>query len=167
MPVVFIPCRSEEDFGRSSKSNAGQVALAKHILSLLRTPSDTDSPDHRDVLLRLQKLTVGLLTPYSRQVKLLSQEIGANDNTMISTIDGFQGRESDIVIFSTVRSNMEGDIGFVDDERRLNVAWTRPKLALIVIGDPRTLSNNALWGRAIRACKEVLITLPEPEAGSV
>ncbi|TCD62010.1 hypothetical protein EIP91_007628 [Steccherinum ochraceum] len=160
VPVVFVPCRSEEDYGRSSKSNEGQVALVKHMLSLLRTPS-SDSEDA--ALARLQSISVALLTPYSRQVKLMTEEIGTNEHTVISTIDGFQGRESDVVFFSTVRCNVEGDIGFVEDMRRLNVAWTRPKLALIIVGDRRTLSTNQLWSRALDACTEVQITLPEPD----
>ncbi|THH29680.1 hypothetical protein EUX98_g4493 [Antrodiella citrinella] len=164
-PVVFVDCRSEEDFGRSSKSNEGQVALTKHILTLLRTPSDQEAPDDRgSILTRLRAITVSLLTPYSRQVKMMTEEIGTNEHTVVSTIDGFQGRESDVVIFSTVRCNMEGDIGFVEDLRRLNVAWTRPKVGLIIIGDRRTLSTNALWVRALDACTEVVITLPEPHS---
>ncbi len=83
-------------------------------------------------------------------------------DVVVSTIDGFQGREGDIVVFSTVRCNTEGDIGFVEDERRLNVAWTRPKLGLIVIGDRRTLeTTSALWKRALAACREVVIAKPE------
>ena len=138
----------------------------KHILSLIRTPSEPnpESPEQQNIRTRLQNISVALLTPYSRQVKLLTQEVGNHDHTVVSTIDGFQGRESDVVIFSTVRSNMSGDIGFVEDSRRLNVAWTRPKLALIVVGDPRTLPTNPLWERAIRACKEVIVTVPEPPA---
>lgn len=135
--------------------------MVKHILTLLRTASAQDWPDHREIITRLQSISVALLTPYSRQVKLLTEEIGANEHTAVSTIDGFQGRESDVVIFSTVRCNMEGDIGFVEDHRRLNVAWTRPKLALIIVGDRKTLSTNPLWVRALQACAEVVITLPE------
>ncbi|KAH8088982.1 RNA dependent RNA polymerase-domain-containing protein [Cristinia sonorae] len=166
--VVFVPCRSEEDYGRSSKSNTGQADLAKYILTLLRTPHEAE-PNVSEVLVaeitrRLQTISVALLTPYSRQVKLLTEKISLNDHTVVSTIDGFQGRESDVVIFSTVRSNMERDIGFVEDERRLNVAWTRPKLALIIIGDSDTLCSNGMWGRAIQACRRVEITLPEPPA---
>jgi hypothetical protein len=81
----------------------------------------------------------------------------------VFTIDSFQGRESDIIIFSTVRCNVERDIGFVEDERRLNVMWTRAKLALIIVGDRTTLTAKGLWERALKSCIDV--TLPEdPEA---
>ncbi|KAI0684613.1 RNA dependent RNA polymerase-domain-containing protein [Cytidiella melzeri] len=165
-PVVFVPCTSEEDYGRSSKSNKGQVNLVKHILHLLRTPAETDqeSPEGsvsaQEVSKQLHELSIAILTPYSRQVKLLTENIKINDQTVVSTIDGFQGREADIVVFTTVRSNIDGDLGFLDDARRLNVAWTRPKLALIVVGDKRTLGTNGLWKRAIEACKEVVIERP-------
>ncbi|KAH9924542.1 AAA domain-containing protein, partial [Fomitopsis serialis] len=68
---------------------------------------------------------------------------------VVSTLGGFQGREADVCILSTVRANMEGDIVFVEDARRLNVAWTRPKLGLIVVGSRTTLEGNSpLWKRA-------------------
>ena len=104
-----------------------------------------------------------LLTPYARQVKLLQQEIQLNQCTVVSTIDGFQGRESDIVILSTVRSNMNNDLGFTEDARRLNVAWTRPKLGLIIVGNERTLKSNEMWQRALNACRHVSIQVPETE----
>lgn len=168
--VVFVPCTSEEDYGRSSKSNKGQVNLVKHILSLLRTPhadgdGDEDGgpagaqndagPAHA-----LRATSVAVLTPYSRQVKLLSENLKRDETTLVSTIDGFQGREADVVVFTTVRSNVDGDLGFLDDARRLNVAWTRPRLGLVLVGDKRTLGTNALWGRAIQACEEVVIERP-------
>ena len=85
-PVVFVPCTSEEDYGRSSKSNAGQVALTKHILSLLRTPPPSPEqaqgsaavdprPDAGDPRALLRAMTVAVLTPYSRQVQLLKQTL--------------------------------------------------------------------------------------------
>ena len=161
-PVVFVPCTSEEDYGRSSKSNAGQVALVKHIVSLLRTPLERGGDNDNDHRARLQGLTIAVLTPYSRQVQLLRQTLPGALDVVVSTIDGFQGREGDVVVFSTVRCNAEGEIGFVEDERRLNVAWTRPRLGLVIVGDRRTLeANSRLWRRALAACAEVVIARPE------
>ena len=91
-----------------------------------------------------------------------ASEAPQSADAVVSTIDGFQGREADVCIFSTVRANIEGDIGFVEDARRLNVAWTRPKLGLIVVGSRSTLiAHSALWKRALEACQEVEIQLPE------
>ena len=147
------------------------MALTKHILSLLRTPApsfeegaDVDSGPKgsasRSDLLRA--MTVAVLTPYSRQVQLLKQTLPPKLSAIVSTIDGFQGREGDVIVFSTVRCNVEGDVGFVEDERRLNVARTRPKLGIVIIGDRRTLETNSmLWRRALNACTEVVIPRPE------
>ncbi|KAI0090847.1 putative restrictase [Irpex rosettiformis] len=166
-PVTFVPCTSEEDYGRSSKSNVGQVNLVMHIIHLLRTLSDTHQESQEftidELKKKLRQTSIAILTPYSRQVKLLTENIKLNENTVVSTIDGFQGREADIVVFTTVRSNMDGDLGFLDDARRLNVAWTRPKLGLVIVGDKRTLGTNSLWKRAIDACREVVIERPVEE----
>lgn len=156
-----MPCASEEDRGRSSKSNSGQVNLVSHIISLLRSPRSEDADENLQHSTRLQSFTIALLTPYSRQVALLKQDIRLDQNTSVSTIDGFQGRESDLVIVSTVRSNLEGDLGFVDDARRLNVAWTRPRLGLIIVGDDSTLNRNPMWQRALNACRQVPVQMPE------
>lgn len=160
-PVVFLPCTSEEDYGRSSKSNKGQVNFTEHVISLLRSANQahpsvaTGSP--------CPHWSIAILTPYGRQAKLLNEVIKSDADVVISTIDGFQGRETDILVLTTVRSNMEGNLGFLDDPRRLNVAWTRPKVGLIIIGDQRTLSTIDLWKRAIAACKTVVIERPIEE----
>ncbi|KAI0077243.1 putative restrictase [Panus rudis PR-1116 ss-1] len=155
-PVVFVPCAAEEDQGRSSKSNQGQVDLVKYILKMLRAPSEAARSDEATA-------SIAILTPYSRQVKLLNDNIPSSANATVSTIDGFQGRETDIEIFSTVRCNWENDIGFVEDKRRLNVAWTRPKFALIIVGDQRTLSSNEMWKKALKSCEKVELRLPDVE----
>lgn len=59
----------------------------------------------------------------------------------LGSVDGFQGREKEVVIFSLVRSNDEGAVGFLGEKRRLNVAMTRPKRSLTVIGDSETVKK--------------------------
>lgn len=61
---------------------------------------------------------------------------------MINTVDSFQGQERDIIIVSTVRANSRGQVGFLVDERRINVSLTRSKLVLIVVGHGDTLGSN-------------------------
>ena len=161
IPNVFVQCSTPEDYGRASKGNLGQVELVAHIIKLLTTlkiEGTSEGLDDEGVI----PPEIAVLSPYSRQVKDLKGRLPSS--ITVSTIDGFQGRESDIVVFTTVRSNINGELGFVDNPRRLNVAWTRARWARIVIGDKGTLSmNSELWRRAIADGREVVIEVPEKE----
>ena len=150
IPAVFIQCGEEEDMGSRSKSNEGQVKVVHDLLPLLSSQSP-DTPQEP----RLSALTITVLSPYTKQIQALRHRLPSS--VTCSTIDSFQGRESDIIIFSTVRCNVEGDVGFLDDPRRLNVMWTRARLALIIVGDRKTMSGNPLWKRALDACAEVYL----------
>ncbi|KAG8960959.1 hypothetical protein FRC03_005942 [Tulasnella sp. 419] len=155
---VFVPCAAEEDMCRSSKSNQGQVSLVAHIVKLLQ---ESTFPSEN---IELQPPSIAVITPYTRQLKELKQKLPPS--VTISTIDGFQGRESDIIVYTTVRCNEMRDIGFLDDARRLNVAWTRARLGRIIVGHRSTLTENSpLWGRALDDCEEVIIDLPAEEHG--
>ncbi|EEB95666.1 hypothetical protein MPER_05324, partial [Moniliophthora perniciosa FA553] len=147
VPTIFIQCSAEEDMGGRSKSNTGQVDLiVDRIIPLLTTPNEATNP---------ADLKITVLSPYNKQITELRSRLPSMATA--STIDAFQGRESDIIIFSSVRCNAEADIGFVDDARRLNVMWTRARLAMIIVGDRRTLEVNTMWKRAVGACKEVML----------
>jgi len=97
-------------------------------------------------------MDIGVITPYSGQSRFIKRQIYETpalrevlDGIEISTVDGFQGREKEVIIFSAVRSNDEGKVGFTGDWRRMNVAFTRPKRGLIVYGNRRTLSMDRVW----------------------
>lgn len=77
----------------------------------------------------------------------------APDQIEVKTVDGFQGREKTVIVFSAVRSNAEGKVGFLSDWRRLNVAITRAKNGLIVVGDANTLKHDENWRAFINWCE--------------
>ncbi len=91
---------------------------------------------------------IGVITPYAAQVRLLRTKL-AIDQLEIDTVDGFQGREKEAIVISLVRSNDSGEIGFLADLRRMNVAMTRARRKLIVIGDSATLSVDPFYARLI------------------
>lgn len=87
---------------------------------------------------------IAVIAPYAAQVRWLRDHCEI-DNLEIDTVDGFQGREKEAVLITLVRSNRDGEIGFLADARRLNVALTRARRKLIVIGDSATLCNDAFF----------------------
>ena len=78
----------------------------------------------------------------------------------VNTVDGFQGQERDIILISLVRSNEQGNIGFLNDLRRMNVAMTRAKMKLIIIGDATTLSHHPFY-RKLKEYVESLCLLSQ------
>jgi hypothetical protein len=91
---------------------------------------------------------VAVIAPYSAQVRRL-RELLPVAGLEIDSVDGFQGREKEAVVLSLVRSNAEGEIGFLADVRRMNVALTRPRRKLLVVGDSATLAVLPFYGRLI------------------
>lgn len=70
----------------------------------------------------------------------------------IKSVDAYQGREKELILISAVRSNRQGKVGFLGDWRRLNVAITRAKRGIVVLGDPRTLRHDPHWGAYLKWC---------------
>jgi superfamily I DNA and/or RNA helicase len=91
---------------------------------------------------------IAVITPYSAQVQLLREHL-EQEGIEIGSIDGFQGREKEAVIISLVRSNTEKQIGFLKDVRRMNVALTRARRKLIVIGDSATITAHPFYERLL------------------
>jgi hypothetical protein len=91
-------------------------------------------------------------------VKEISEKLSNNQipkGVEVRTVDGFQGREKEIILISLVRSNNENEIGFLINEQRMNVLLTRAKCAMIVFGNKRTLISNHLWKRWIESVPTV------------
>ncbi len=98
-------------------------------------------------------LTYGILSPYKAQVNFLEEifikKESLTDNIEINTIDSFQGREKDCIFLSLTRSNDHSEIGFLSDLKRMNVAMTRAKKELIIIGNSETLKSNHFFSKLI------------------
>lgn len=98
---------------------------------------------------------IAVITPYNRQKRQITdlftrvgiwkhEQAKKRENIRVSTIDSMQGQESDIVILSMTRSNQAGRVGFLKDSRRINVALSRARKLLVIIGDSRTLDNREM-----------------------
>ncbi|MBO4431195.1 MAG: AAA family ATPase [Bacteroidaceae bacterium] len=109
-----------------------------------------------------ERLDVGIISPYKVQTQYLRQQIRKREEfrpfrqvISVNTVDGFQGQERDIIIISLVRSNDNGQIGFLSDLRRMNVAMTRARMKLIIFGDKATLQHHAFYRKLIQYVDEV------------
>ncbi|CAK0896964.1 unnamed protein product, partial [Prorocentrum cordatum] len=130
-PIAFI----EEPSPGRSWQNPGECALALAVVNRL--------------LERVPAESIAVISPYRGQVGLLNLELPARGLRAL-TVDGYQGNEAPLVVFSCVRSNAESTIGFLGDKRRLNVALTRAQMGLIVIGNPATLRHSDHWWSWLR-----------------
>lgn len=150
IPMLWIDtadmnCREEfvgESYGRINKTEA-QLTLAALQLYF-------DKIGKERVL--AERIDVGIISPYRAQVQHLRQMIKQEPyfkpyRSLISvnTVDGFQGQERDVILISLVRSNDEGQIGFLRDLRRMNVAITRARMKLIILGDAPTMSKHPFY----------------------
>lgn len=173
-PYVFYDIvDGRENHGKHSGSlsiyNESEVEAAVALLKLLKKRYPSEFASGR----------VGIITPYRSQLSLMRKQFSnAFGSSVVSdmefnTVDGFQGREVDILLLSTVRAsdsstktaktNSSG-IGFVADVRRMNVALTRARLSLWIFGNARTLQTNQHWAALIQNAKErnLLISVSRP-----
>ena len=135
--VVFVNVKGKEKQRKGSTSyfNEEEAKAVKEIVEAL-------------LFLGIKPTDIGVISPYEDQVNLLSEIIP--DSVEVKTVDGFQGREKEVILISFVRSNKEGEIGFLKDYRRLNVAITRAKRKLICIGDSSTLRRDNLYNEFLK-----------------
>ena len=155
--MVFVQCSSPEDIGQKSKSNQGQAILCQKICKLLLILPTTPDPRPQILPQEPPSYSIAVLTPYSRQVERLRSLIP--HSIPVSSIDGFQGREADIIVFVTVRCNVHSDLGFLKDLRRLNVVMTRPKSACVVLGDRATLTGGSEDEESVRVWRRLIARL--------
>jgi len=136
-PIVFFDTKGKFleaiKKGSPSKYNPKEAEFVKFLVSKLKEAGSKDE-------------YIGVITPYKDHEEYLKSII---EGIEIKSVDGFQGREKEIIILSLVRANEKEEIGFLSDIRRLNVAITRPKRKLIIVGDLKTLSVNDTYKRLI------------------
>lgn len=138
----------------SSKSNPHEARLLIHTL---RDYIDFIGSSRVD-----DELTdFGIITPYKAQARLIRRLLKMNyflkayrRRITVNTVDGFQGQERDVIVISMVRDNDDGTIGFLRDLRRMNVAITRAKMKLIIIGNTQTLSRHRFYREFIDYVRE-------------
>ena len=109
----------------------------------------------RKLLELLPPQDIAVISPYDAQVQKLRELLHDVGDLEIDTVDGFQGREKEAVVVSLVRSNAEGELGFVADIRRINVALTRARKKLIVVGDSATIARHPFHDGFVRYAESV------------
>ena len=131
-----------ESFGRINKAEAEVTLLAlQHYFNQIGKQRLLD-----------ERIDVGIISPYRAQVQYLRRLLMKREffkpfrrYISVNTVDGFQGQERDVIVISMVRSNDDGQIGFLRDLRRMNVAITRARMKLIILGDAPTLTRHPFY----------------------
>jgi ATP-dependent RNA/DNA helicase IGHMBP2 len=147
-PLLFIDtagCGYEEKLEGTSSTNPDEAAFVfKHINLFVSELSEKYTIENFP--------SIAVISPYKQQINLLKTQFEQSpdlqkykDNISVNTIDSFQGQERDIVYISLTRSNDKGEIGFLSDIRRMNVAMTRARKKLVVIGDSATLGQHPFY----------------------
>jgi len=141
-PMFFYNCVGNEEISASGTSylNRVEAAACEQIVTQF-------------LKVGVNPPQIGVITPYEGQrsfsVNLMrrtgSLRLDLYEEIEVASVDSFQGREKDIIILSCVRSNEHQGIGFLNDPRRLNVALTRARYGLVVLGNPKVLSKQPLW----------------------
>ena len=159
-PIVWIntenmDCNEEfvgESFGRINKAEAMLCIeeLKKYINKI-----------GKERLLD-ERIDFGVISPYKAQVQYLRQLVKKDaffkpfrSLMTINTVDGFQGQERDVILISLVRANEDGQIGFLNDLRRMNVAITRARMKLIILGDASTLTKHPFYKKLYEYISEL------------
>ncbi|HXD80537.1 MAG TPA: DEAD/DEAH box helicase family protein [Candidatus Acidoferrum sp.] len=143
--LVWVDTGAQDEYRDAQRSvaNEFEVALCKDITSIIRR--------------RVRKAKLAVIAMYASQVNRLSSALkGIVPPDDIESVDAFEGRESDAVILSLVRSNDRAAIGFLNDPNRVNVAISRAKKLLVIVGDSKTVIGGApeLFGPLFEHCKE-------------
>ncbi len=157
-PLAFIDtagCSFDEKLDGTSSTNPDEAAfLVKHLNIFVEELKKKIGPNHFP--------SIAIISPYKQQISILKEQVEHTPELQevlphisVNTIDSFQGQERDIVYISLTRSNAEGTIGFLSDIRRMNVAMTRARKKLVVIGDSATLASSDFYEEFINYTQEI------------
>ena len=166
--VFDVASGREERSKTSSLSNPEEARLAVCLYMKLRKLSDSERK--LTGASTAKPVTVAIITPYRQQRTVLRQtfrDLCGGDTTndlAIETIDSYQGRQVDVVILSCVRAGTGGGLGFVNDVRRMNVAITRARRSLWILGALETLKRNKEWGALVADAEARGVVVPLSEA---
>lgn len=157
-PIEWINIEENEE--ESVYDNTGKINRTEAGLSVLTLKNYIEKITKERIL--DERIDFGLISPYKAQVNYL-RHLVKHDNFFkpfrklitINTVDGFQGQERDVIMISLVRSNEEGKIGFLSDLRRMNVAMTRARMKLIIIGDAPTLTRHPFYKKLYEYVKSI------------
>ena len=149
-PMMWIDtaeCDGKEEF---VGENFGRINRAEAELTLQTLQQYLEKIGKQRIL--EESIDVGIISPYRAQMQLLRKELRKREFfrpyrhlLTVNTVDGFQGQERDIILISLVRSNDGGDIGFLRDLRRMNVAITRARMKLIILGSSETMTSHPFY----------------------
>lgn len=140
-PILYFHISGEEGELDHSFFNSNEIQVVATVLAQL-------------VSAGMAATSIGVISPYEAQRKKLIEFINSHPripdkNIEVKNVDGFQGREKDIIVFTSVRSNVSGDIGFLNEFRRLNVAITRAKYGLVMVGNKAVVKRNEDWRKLV------------------
>ena len=150
-PIVWVDSEEPEQY---VGDNHGRINKAEADLLLLHLQGYINKIGLQRFI--EERIDVGIISPYRVQTHYLRQQIRRREEfrrvrhlISVGTVDGFQGQERDIILISLVRSNEHGQIGFLSDLRRMNVAMTRARMKLLIFGNRETLSHSQFYRRLL------------------
>lgn len=149
-PIEWINTETSDAEEEFVEYSYGRINKAEAELTLKHLETYLNKIGKQRIL--EERIDIGLISPYQAQVQYLRRQIKKRSFFIpyrklitIDTVDGFQGQERDIIVISLVRSNDKGSIGFLNDLRRMNVAITRARMKLIILGNAATLTHNTFY----------------------
>lgn len=149
-PIEWINTETSDAEEEFVEYSYGRINKAEAELTLKHLETYLNKIGKQRIL--EERIDIGLISPYQAQVQYLRRQIKKRSFftpyrklITIDTVDGFQGQERDIIVISLVRSNDKGSIGFLNDLRRMNVAITRARMKLIILGNAATLTHNTFY----------------------